>query len=109
MPYYVTRKYGLKLIQMPPLTQTMGPYIKYPDGQKYDTRLSREREIMNYFIDHLPKFDGFTVQFSKKITNWLPFYWRGFKQTTRYTYVIPKELTEKDLRNLLVGRHAVQA
>lgn len=41
---------------------------------------------MNYFIDNLPKFDYFNMNFHYSITNWLPFYWRGFKQTTRYTY-----------------------
>ena len=27
-------------------------------------------------------------QFDYSITNWLSFYWKGFKQTTKYTYVI---------------------
>ncbi|NLX62680.1 MAG: GNAT family N-acetyltransferase, partial [Tissierellia bacterium] len=26
--------------------------------------------------------------FHYSVTNWLPFYWRGYSQTTRYTYVI---------------------
>jgi len=90
--YVVTKKYGFTLIHMPKLTQFLGPYIKYPKGQKYYKKLSWEKEVMNYFIDNLPKFDYFNMNFSYNITNWLPFYWRGFNQTTRYTYVIEKKL-----------------
>ena len=75
---------------MPPLTQTMGPYIKYPPKQKYYKKLSWEKEIMQTLIEQLPEFDTFNQSFHYNITNWLPFYWKGFQQTTRYTYVIEK-------------------
>ena len=45
---------------------------------------------MNYFIDNLQKYDYLNVNFNHEITNWLPFYWRGFNQSTRYTYIIDK-------------------
>ena len=92
MPFYIKKKWGFTLITMPPLTQKLGPYIKYPQGQKYYKKLSWEKEIMNELIDQLPKFDYFYQQWDYTITNWLPFYWRGFKQTTRYTYKIDKEI-----------------
>ena len=95
--YCVKKRYGFTLITMPKLTQVLGPYIKYPKGQKYYRRLSWEKEVMNYFIDKLPKFDYFNMNFHYSITNWLPFYWRGFKQTTRYTYVIDKNMNIKEL------------
>ncbi len=95
--YVIKKKYGFTLITMPKLTQILGPYIKYPKGQKYYRKLSWEKEIMNYFIDNLPKFDYFNMNFHYSITNWLPFYWKGFKQTTRYTYVIEKNLTIDEL------------
>jgi len=90
MPYYKKKKYGLTAITQPPLTQTNGIWIKYPDKQKYASRLSYEKEIMNDIIDLLDdvKFDYFNQNFHYSITNCLPFYWQGFKQTTRYTYVI---------------------
>ena len=87
MPYYLTKKGLFTCITMPPLTQTMGPYIKYPDEQKYAKKLSYEKEMMNGLIDQLPKVDYFCQNFHHSVTNWLPFYWRGFSQTTRYTYV----------------------
>ena len=32
--------------------------------------------------------DTFQQKFLPDFTNWLPFYWNGFEQTTRYTYII---------------------
>jgi lipid II:glycine glycyltransferase (peptidoglycan interpeptide bridge formation enzyme) len=34
----------------------------------------------------LPPHDYFLQNISIENTNWLPFYWKGYKQTTRYTY-----------------------
>lgn len=88
-PYCITReKFGLIYIGMPVLTQKLGPYIRYPKGQKSASRLSYEKEIMQEIIMRLPCYDFFSVNFDYKYTNWLPFYWKGFHQTTRYTYVI---------------------
>jgi hypothetical protein len=94
MPFFETRKFFLKMILMPKLTKTMGPYIIYPERQRYQEKLSYEKDIMNKLIDQLPDVDFFFQHFHYSITNWLPYYWRGFKQTTRYTYVI------EDLSNL---------
>ena len=89
MPYYCLRgKYGFSSISMPKLTQTMGPWFQYPSNQKYTNRLSFEKMAMNHLIDSLPPFDRFSQNFHYSVVNWLPFYWRGFQQTTRYTYVV---------------------
>jgi lipid II:glycine glycyltransferase (peptidoglycan interpeptide bridge formation enzyme) len=50
---------------------------------------------MNALIDALPPFDYFEQNFHPSVTNWLPFHWRGFEETTRYTYVLP-DLTDVD-------------
>ncbi len=104
-PFCYETKMGFKIIKMPKLTQTLGPFILYPKNQKYYKKISWEIEIMDYFICNLPKFDYFNLNFHKTITNWLPFYWANFKQTTRYTYVIrknnsknPLEIAENDVR-----------
>jgi len=88
MPYYIKHKMGLKLMVQPLLTQHMGPYIKYPKEQKYYKKLSWEKKLMDELIVKLPIFDSFSQNFSHNITNYLAFYWKGFKQTTRYTYII---------------------
>ncbi|MCT7506070.1 GNAT family N-acetyltransferase [Aliarcobacter cryaerophilus] len=88
LPYQKTKKAIFEIITMPKLTQTMGVYIKYPPKQKYYKKLSWEKEVMEILISNLPKVDYFSQNFDHSITNWLPFYWAGFEQTTRYTYII---------------------
>jgi hypothetical protein len=91
----MSAKFGIRSITMPLLTQTMGVWIRYPKGQKYASRLSLEKKLMTELIDQLPRIDYFRQSFHYSIKNWLPFYWRGFQQTTRYTYVLD-DLSDMD-------------
>jgi len=84
LPYIIKNK----KISQPIFTQFLGPYIKYPKNQKYEKRLSYQKDMMNQLIALLPKFIDYNQNFSTKITNWFPFYLHDFKQTTRYTYII---------------------
>ena len=88
MPYMISKRHGFNSICQPVLTQKLGPWIKYPPGQKYDKKLSYENKLFTELIGKLPKVDRMSTCFDYNITNWLPFYWEGFNQTTRYTYVI---------------------
>jgi len=96
MPYYqVKGRLGHHYLTMPNLTQFLGPWLTYPGGQKTSRKLSYEKEVLHALILQLPRFDSFTQNFHYSITNWLPFYWQGFMQTTGYTYVL-EDLTETD-------------
>lgn len=88
MPWVLKQnRLGLKILSQPALTQTLGPWISEPSKKtKYATKLAREKDLMAALIDQLPKYHVFKQNFAPEITNWLPFYWRGFRQTTRYTY-----------------------
>ncbi|WP_041638533.1 GNAT family N-acetyltransferase [Marinitoga piezophila] len=99
MPFFKKKKLFFSLLSMPPLTQKLGPYIRYPKNQGYYKKLSWEKEIMNELISKLPKFDKFYQKWDYKYQNWLPFYWKGFKQTTLYTYVIKKGKSIDDIYN----------
>ncbi len=99
LPYFLKKKLFFNTIDMPKLTQTMGPYIVYPNNQKYYKRLSWEKEIYTKLINSLPKYDFFRQNFSPVVSNWLPFYWKGFEQSTRYTYRI-QNITVKELENV---------
>ena len=94
MPYISVTRFGLRALTMPPLTQTLGPWLASEEG-KYAQRLTREKRLMTRLIEQLPKFDYFAQNFHHSIVNWLPFYWNGFEQTTRYTYTID-DLTDLD-------------
>lgn len=95
LPYYFIKKGKGIIISQPMLTQTNGVWIKYPDDQKNSTRLSYEKQTINEIINDIEKLNiySYNQNFKYNFTNWLPFYWRGYKQTTRYSYVI-NDLTD---------------
>ncbi|MCK4336557.1 MAG: GNAT family N-acetyltransferase [Candidatus Aminicenantes bacterium] len=94
-PYVLKKRMGLKLITMPKLTPYLGPWIKYPGGQKYSSRLAYEKDVYTDLIEMLPKFDYYKQRFHHTFTNWASFYWKGFRQTTRYTYIL-EDLDNRD-------------
>ncbi len=87
LPYLLKQRFGLRIISQPPLTQTLGPWL-ISSTAKYGKRLGQEKDLMEALISGLPRHDYFRQSFHYSITNWLPFYWKGFTQTTRYTYII---------------------
>ena len=96
LPYVITKKKGFSLITPQFLSPYQGVYINYPEGQKYANRLGFEKEVMNSLIDQLPQVNAFKQNFLPQFTNGLPFQWKGFEQTIRYTYVI-NDLSDKEV------------
>lgn len=91
LPYCLSKgMFGSLEIVMPKLTQHLGIWVKYPHDQNHIKRLSYDKEVMSAVIDQIDilKPAYFSQHFHYSITNWLPFLWRGFQQTTRYTYVL---------------------
>lgn len=90
LPYYFERKKNGIIISQPALTQKNGIWIKYPEHQKLNTKYHYERNITKDIIEQLEKLDliFYGQNFDYLFANWLPFYWSGFNQCTRYTYVI---------------------
>jgi hypothetical protein len=89
MPMVVSRKLGQRIIHMPQLTQTLGVLLAPPTKQSYVANLSAEMELLKKLVRAIPTFSYFSMNFHYNFTNWLPLYWAGYRQTTRYTYVIP--------------------
>lgn len=87
MPFVLRRRYGFRVVGQPPLTQTLGPWLR-PDLEKPAQATGSEKKVMGQLIEQLPSYDMFRQNWHHSRTNWLPFYWRGFQQTTRYTYVL---------------------
>lgn len=88
MPYLRKKRGGLSVSTAPPLTYCMGPWIR-PAKAKPSTVLSRQKYALEKLIEQLPRFDHFKQEWHYTQTNWLPFFWRGFNQTTNYTYLLP--------------------
>jgi len=90
MPYYIHKKYSFKSILPPHLSPINGLWINYAEGMHQTTRYTLEIDVMSYFakeIDNL-RVDYFSQKIHHSISNWLGFFWNGFKQTTHYTYRI---------------------
>ncbi len=96
LPYTFDKLAGQRVIKMPELTPWLDVFIDYPQGQKYTRRLAYEKEIFSDLIRQLPNVPRFRQRYSYALTNWLPFYWQGFQQTTRYSYVLA-DLVNLDL------------
>ena len=97
MPYYTPFR---GVISMPPYTQTMGVWFNPAFADKrYSHELFRKQTICEDLIMRLPAHDYFLQNFHPSFTDWLPFYWRGFRQMTRYTYVLPDVWNPDELWN----------
>lgn len=88
LPYLLRTRLGKTILGQPSLTQKLGPWLRYPDNIKPAKKIGLENELMTQLIDQLPSFARFQQAFDHTFTNWLPFYWKGFEQSTSYTYVI---------------------
>lgn len=88
LPFVFKKRLGLRVLGQPQLTQSLGPWIERPLGETPAKRLSREKDLYAKLIAKLPRFDVFQQNFAPDVSNWLPFYWEGFSQTTRYSYVL---------------------
>jgi hypothetical protein len=96
MPYMIRRRLGRVFLGHPPLTQTLGPWIRDTSG-KQASRLARQKDLMQQLIAGLPKYHHYNGNWHHSQANWLPFYWAGFSQTTRYTYRLTDISAEETL------------
>jgi hypothetical protein len=95
MPYVVRRRLGLTYVTQPELTQHLGPWIRSVADSPAGSSRTRDRGLMVDLIGQLPPYDRFAQRWHHTVVDWLPFYWAGFSQTTRYTYRFP-DLSDLD-------------
>ncbi len=96
LPYAIQRVFGLPFLHMPSLTQTLGPWLLSSNG-KYAKQLARQKDMMELLIQQLPPYISYKQKWHYSQTNWLPFHWKGFRQTTRYTYVLDLQVKKDEL------------
>ncbi|GJG94618.1 GNAT family N-acetyltransferase [Cupriavidus pauculus] len=94
MPYATRHMYGFNVIAQPALAKMHGPWLAPMDGKPARV-LGQQKELMDDLIAQLPRFDHFQQHWAPNHTNWLPFCWKGFRQTTKYTYVLD-DLSDQD-------------
>jgi hypothetical protein len=89
LPYSLKGNVLTKRIYIPELTAYSGPVLFCPENlNEYDTR-SFEKKVISNLLEQLPdKLYKSSIKCYPAIDNWLPFCWQGFKQNTRYTYLL---------------------
>src|SRR5690606_38940903 len=88
MPYLKGRRAGFRISTQPWLTLSLGPWLR-PSTAKLPRRIGQQKELLQGLIAQLPPFDHFRQAWHYSQTNWLPFHWCGFRQTTDYSYILP--------------------
>ncbi len=85
LPFLYGKKLGMKYILQPQLTPWSGPWLHpsldFPSRQ----------EVLESLADALREQKAVLCMqcFPPEVTDWQPFHWQGFRQTTRYTYRFP--------------------
>lgn len=86
-PVYKPR---VNVVTVPFYTQTMGIWFAPVSGDvKYASDLEHRQALCKQLIGQLGACKSFLQHFHHSFTDWLPFYWENFTQTTRYTYILP--------------------
>lgn len=89
LPYFITILLNRKIIRTPPFTPYLGVWLNYSNcSDRLTKRYSFENQVIGALIDQLPKTAWYHQIHPEQLKNWLPFYWKDFRQTTRYTYEI---------------------
>lgn len=95
LPFVIKKRFGLTILTQPKLTQTLGPWLR-PSTAKYAKQLAQEKDLLQALFDQLPPHAYYGQNWHHTRTNWLPLYWKGYQQTTRYTYRI-NDLSDTDV------------
>ena len=82
LPFFFKQKGPFRYATMPPFVKWLGPYLL----PEFRGQLLKEHELLQSLIAQLPALASFKQNFYPTNTNWLPFYWQQFRQTTYYTY-----------------------
>jgi hypothetical protein len=84
LPYVLSKRYGMPVIDMPTLTHFLGPAIDEGRGNE-TTRLIKRISIAKALIARLPKTASLWMKFHREITDTLAFQDAGFLNIVQFT------------------------
>jgi hypothetical protein len=85
LPYVARGRGRLRILMMPRLTQTLGPWVEHLSA-KPARALGEEIELLATLEAALPAAEVFVQRFSPTMMNALPFFWAGYRLELQYTY-----------------------
>lgn len=91
------KKLGKTIVTNLPLTQYSGPFIFYPTNLNKSDIHSFENKVYTSIIEQLDSknIDFIEINCHHSFKNWQQFFWSGYKQTTKYTYIL-ENISDKD-------------
>jgi hypothetical protein len=87
LPYVLYKRFGFKIIGMPPNTQTLGIYFE-DTGAKLSNKLGRQKDLIFAIIDQLPERCNVDIALDHRCLYVMPFIWKGFKIQPCFSYRI---------------------
>lgn len=98
MPYVVrTDVRGLRVIDMPQLTMTLGPWVRQPTSDSNRRSTLHYMNLLGELADALPPANLFRQRFHPSLPTLLPFAQRGYDLHLAYTYVLDDLKDEESL------------
>ena len=85
LPYVPKKRHGISIWSQPPLAQALGPWLETAT-MKPVKQLSRQHALLGELAHSIPHDVYYRQNWTIGQDNWLPFHWKGFTQTTAYTY-----------------------
>jgi hypothetical protein len=91
--YFKVKLKGLiSAIAMPELTPNAGVWLRLPNhkinGIKRHSVYTATKKIVDALILQLPDVPIYCQHFHYSLTDWQPFFWKNYRQTTHYSYVL---------------------
>ena len=87
LPYVKARHVGIKLLNMPAYTQTLGYWID-ETGAKNARKYARRKDLITELIEMLPKGYCIDIALDHSCDYLFPFRWNGFNLQMAYSYRI---------------------
>lgn len=94
LPFVRRKRLGLTILTVPNLTPALGPWLRPYKGKPAKT-LAREKSLLTDLFDALPEHGLYQQNWNVERKNWQPLYWKGFEQSTGYTYRL-EDLSDTD-------------
>jgi Acetyltransferase (GNAT) domain len=91
--YYTVKLKGIiTAITMPELTPNAGIWLRIPrhkvNGIKRHSLYTSTKKIVDTLVAQLPDVPIYCQHFHYSLVDWQPFFWKNYRQTTHYSYIL---------------------
>ncbi|MDX1479343.1 MAG: GNAT family N-acetyltransferase [Saprospiraceae bacterium] len=82
----LSRQRRMKAIVAPPLTPYTGIWLDLDQTLSAQKQSAQRQTLVAALEDQLPVVAIFEQKLHPSLQDWMPFYWKGYRQETRYTF-----------------------